>query len=263
MHKRIKQAIQLEKLRHTLSVRGAIEDFIASYKSQLPTIQNINSGSFWDTLNETFETRKDINPMAWNRIQIVKSWILEFYKNKKKQISLLNIGFGSGNLEESMEEGLGKIDWVGIDLSSKSVTKAKIKYPGRKFIIGNFLSDKVLGKHFDIVIALEVLEHISPKYTFKFLSKVNGLLNNNGIFILSVPLNENLSEMLEKGINPNAHVRIYTPEVLGSELSVTGFKKIKSRMLFAFKTKYFLKTLIANILSTHKPNQIIILCKKT
>jgi len=79
-----------------------------------------------------------------------------------------------------------------------------------------------------------------------------------------VPLNEGLEAMISKGKNPNAHVRIYTPELIKAELEINGFKILKVKKLFAFHNLYKLKTFIAKYLLRKKShyNNIIIFAQK-
>ncbi len=70
--------------------------------------------------------------------------------------------------------------------------------------------------------------------------------------------------MISRGENPNAHVRIYTPDLIKAELRIAGFKILKEKRLYAFHNFYGLKTLIAKHLLPRKFNQnnIIVLAQK-
>ena len=89
--------------------------------------------------------------------------------------TVLDIGSGPGNLENFLKGRSN--DVVGIDISSKSVSRAQKMFPKYKFISGDFLDLNIglLGK-FDYVIALEVMEHVSPSKTFGFLKKVKKVI---------------------------------------------------------------------------------------
>ena len=96
------------------------------------------------------------------------------------------------------------------------------------------------------------------------MSKAKQLLKNGGVFIVSVPLNEGLEVMIKKGINPNAHVRVYTPAILKAELILSGFRIIKEKYLYAFHKNYRLKTFLANMLGFlgKSPNNVIVIAEK-
>lgn len=174
---------------------------------------------------------------------------------------VLDIGMGPGNLENILFKKDN--DVVGIDISKKSIEIAKMRFPKFKYIVGDFLDIKLNeSEKFDYVTALEVLEHVSPSKIFVFLNKVKRILNPKGIFIVSVPLNEKLEEMLNSGENPNAHVRVYTQSIIKFELSISGFLVLKEKNLYAFQNNYYLKSILAkfSIFKKH-PNNIIIISK--
>jgi hypothetical protein len=84
-------------------------------------------------------------------------------------------------------------------------------------------------------------------------------LKSGGRLIISVPLNEGLEEMLLVGHNPNAHTRIYSPDLIKSELIISGFTVKSEKYIYAFRRQYYLKSLIANFIpGIKKPNGIIV-----
>ena len=68
---------------------------------------------------------------------------------------------------------------IGIDIE---IIK---KYPKIKYIEADFLDYDFKKKIFDIILAIEVLEHI--KYPDKFLKKLNNISSKNGKTLLSTP----------------------------------------------------------------------------
>ena len=78
-----------------------------------------------------------------------------------------------------------------------------------------------------------------------------------------MPLNEGLEEMIKQGKNPNAHVRIYTPDLIRAEIEIAGFKILKQKLLFAFNKYYLLKSFLVKFLpGFRQPNGIIIIAQK-
>lgn len=90
------------------------------------------------------------------------------------------------------------------------------------------------------------------------------MLKPKGLFITTVPFNERLELMIMKGNNPNAHVRVYTPELIIAELEISGFQIIWKKELYAFPNFYFLKTFISKYIipGIRRPNNIILLSVK-
>lgn len=230
----------------------------STYNRNYPEIKDANTSKLWNKLNLEFKESEDNNPMARDRIAIVASWLSV---NKKK---ILNIGFGSGNLEEKLLQNDGHDEWHGIDISPVSVKEASKLYNNGKFRTGSVIDLPYNNSYFDSCALLEVLEHIKPSQTFIVLKEVSRVLKKGGILVISVPLNENLEQMASQGTNPNAHIRVYTPELIKAELEIANFKIIKEKKLFAFNSQYFIKSVIVNLLPfLRQPNNIIIYAQKS
>ena len=79
--------------------------------------------------------------------------------------------------------------------------------------------------------------------------------------LLTIP--KKFRKKLESNLNPNGHLRTYTLSILKTEMKLSGFSIINSTYLYAFKSLYGLKTLIAkNFLPFFEPNLIILVARK-
>lgn len=255
---------QIEEERARLSTSlhvSQINELVQTYSEFCSEIPNKNTPGLWDKLNLQEKPLITKNPMEKDRLKTVLGFI------KGKNLQIMNIGFGSGNLERMYvkKQSFSGIHWYGIDISPASVKKVQKEFPQGNFEVGNILKMRFPHNYFDYVIAIEVLEHISPRNTFHALREIHRVIKPAGYFILSVPLNEALEEMIIKGENPNAHVRIYTPELIQAELYIAGFTVLREKKLFAFHNWYSLKTFIAKYLLIRKckPNNIILLAQKS
>lgn len=252
-----KSPFDIERKREELAKSRQYSELGSTYSKEFSEIDDLNSPKFWDLLNQADNVSNRINPMARDRINTVKQLI------PKDASKIIDIGFGSAQLEKSVLLAKKKIQWFGVDISYKSVKRASILYPQGKFKTGNITRLKYQNGFFDCAIALEVLEHIKPSLTFRALSEVHRVLKSNGVFIISVPLNENLEEMVLRGENPNAHLRVYSQSLIKAELEMSNFKILKEKTLYAFNNGYMFKTLIAKLIpGIRKPNNIIILAQK-
>ena len=249
---------QVENLRAELAKKRNYKELVKNYSKLLPEIKDFNTANLWDYLNT--EGTRGKNPMDDDRVRIVSELL------KDKEIKVLNVGFGSASLEKKYFKTNFKKNatWNGIDISPASVKKARKEVPCGKFRLGSVLSLQYKKASFDYVVALEVIEHIQPKDTFHVLKEIFRVIIPGKYFIVSVPLNEGLEEMIAEGKNPNAHVRIYTTDLIKAELETTGFKILKEKTLFAFHKFYTIKTLIAKYILPKRfnPNNIIILAQK-
>lgn len=255
---KIDNFVQLENIRHKLVKSGNLYEIKKIYKKKLDFVQNKNSGKMWDEINLNDITKKN-NPMAWDRSNRISKMISGY------DARILNIGFGSGILEKILHDKNldNKIKLEGIDISIKSVRNANRKYPYWNFIHGSVQKATLHKEKYDYIIASEVFEHINASEIFGVLKKLKNSLKTRGKLIVSVPLNEGLEFLLKNGSNPNAHVRIYTEELIASEIELCGYLILKKIRLFAFHDSYNIKSLIArNLKNLFKPNNIIILAEK-
>ncbi|MDO8487818.1 MAG: class I SAM-dependent methyltransferase [bacterium] len=258
MQNSLLKAIKLEYQRDNLAKKGNYKKLVSLYARGIE-IPNLNSGKLWDPINKNGILRKK-NPMAYNRILAVTS------KIHGSRLKILDIGPGQGMLEEIVDTRGICDDLWGVDIARKSTKKLRIKYKWNnwKFIEGNITETDIPTGYFDYVTALEVLEHIEPSKLFLVLEKIHKSLKQGGVFIVSVPLNEGLEQMLKIGMNPNAHTRIYTPDVIMAEMRISGFKVHDKQFLYAFHTHYMIKSALCRIFPlVRKPNNIILISEKT
>jgi SAM-dependent methyltransferase len=229
------------------------------YKDYLE-IPDMNTPRLWDELNIAHGSIARDNPMEKDRLAKVSYLI----RGDKKRV--LNAGFGSGSLEKIYFQmrPQNETEWYGIDISPESVRNVSKAYPKGIFQIGNILDLKYPNEYFDCVLGIEILEHVTPSKTLKALKEVFRVLQPKGYFILSVPLNEGLEDMVLGGENPNAHVRTYTPDLIKAELQMTGFRICEEELLYAFHKHYRIKTLLAKTVlkKKFKPNDIILVARK-
>lgn len=252
-------AFEVEKIRSNMAANMRILELIATYSEEFPEIEDNNTQKLWDKLNaNTKDYEFKINPMAKDRVKRVAQLV------SNQKVNVLNVGFGSGSLEtEFFKLKSNKVDWFGVDISKKSVGMASRNFPGAKFSVGDITRLKFKDEVFDYVLSLEVLEHIRPRMTFKALHELHRVLKKGGNLIVSVPLNEGLEEMVRRGENPNAHVRVYTPELIKAELYISDFQILNEYFLYAFNKSYKLKSFIVQrIKGLRRPNNIIIHARK-
>lgn len=247
---------QVENLRNSLALKKENDSFKNSYTTKFLEIKNFNTREKWDDLNLQKQSIKISDPMAFERVSFVSKFITMGAK-------ILDIGFGSGNLEKMISKNVGKCTLTGLDLSPKSVKKARIHYPNWDFKVGDITKSDLPGNLYDFIVALETFEHISPSKVFSCYKKVYSHLKKGGYFIISVPMNEGLDKMLEAGINPNAHVRAYTENIIKFELEVSGFEVKEVKLLYAFHKHHLVKSLIARYMpNKFKPNNIVLVAQK-
>ncbi len=188
----------------------------------------------WWSKNGKFKILHDIQPI---RIK----YILEALNKKNlNNIKILDVGCGGG----LVSEGLSKIGATvtGIDFIKENINVAKIHAKKNNlkinYVVKNFEKEKIPSKY-DVIIILEVLEHLSNWE--EFLKKIKFNLKKNGVLIIST-INRNLiskfltldiGENLLKIIPLNTHTfyKFIKPEELEQALSSNSFKNIKFKGL--------------------------------
>lgn len=102
--------------------------------------------------------------------------------NKRDRLKWLDVGCGLGYLvKEAEEEG---IDAYGIEISEHALSNAVIK---GKIIQASITNIPFSNESFDVVSAIDVLEHIHPREVLKAVSEIYRVLKPGGLLIITTP----------------------------------------------------------------------------
>ena len=159
-------------------------------KKEIEKFSKIAS-QWWDP-NGKFKPLHNFNPI---RIEYIKNSIIKHFKIKSstkslKKINILDIGCGGGLLSEPMCR-LGA-NVVGIDASSKNIEVAKFHAKKNNLKINYICSSPEtlrIGKKFDVILNMEIIEHVD-NIDF-FIKKSSQLLKKNGLMFVAT-LNKTL-----------------------------------------------------------------------
>ena len=159
-------------------------------KKEIEKFSKIAS-QWWDP-NGKFKPLHNFNPI---RIEYIKNSIIKHFKIKSstkslKKINILDIGCGGGLLSEPMCR-LGA-NVIGIDASSKNIEVAKFHAKKNNLKINYICSspEKLrMGKKFDVILNMEIIEHVDD-IDF-FIKKSSQLLKKNGLMFVAT-LNKTL-----------------------------------------------------------------------
>ena len=243
-----------DNMRSDLLAQNKIPEYLNTYRKSNDVV-NLNTNSLWDEIFRDMGELSSQSPMTKDKIKEI------FMQIPHKAVSILDLGIGQGFVEELLTKTNIKYGLTGIDISKHSISRAKKLFNG-DFRARNVTEiDKIFKSlKFDVILALELLEHINPSEVFILYNKIYKLLKPDGKLILSIPINEGLKEM---ETNPNAHVRDYTFSIISAELELNGFKIIDKKFLYAFDKYYKLKKIISKVfINKWTPNSLIIVAKK-
>ena len=135
---------------------------------------------------------------------------LELTKNKK----VLEIGIGTGRIAVKVAPFCMTL--TGIDISPKTIERAKEnlkEYKNICFVCGDF-NEYDFVETFDVIYSSLTMMHFKDKATV--ITKVDKLLNDNGIFCLSIDKNQ--SEYIDMGTRK---IKVY-PDTLDNITSLIG-----------------------------------------
>lgn len=232
-------ALTADIFRDRLLATGDVVGWERSY-IEFPALEETPEPSKWDfhALNNT--TSK--HPVTIQRVRQTVSLIKKQYV---PGMTVLDFGVGYGDVARQLRKSSLEFTYHGIDISPQFVSNLQAEFiDDPRF---TFTREPLNGirSSYDLILALEVLEHISPTSIFSVLHTIYRLLTPHGKFIASVPLYEDLAlttkycpetKRLE---NSNGHLRSYTPDLLCAELKKSGF--IDQTLSFV-KSGYSLKS---------------------
>ena len=135
---------------------------------------------------------------------------LELSKSK----SVLEIGVGTGRIAVKVAPCCFKL--TGIDISPKTIDRAKdnLKEYGNIFFVCSDFNSHEFEETFDVIYSSLTMMHFKDKATV--ITKVDKLLNDNGIFCLSIDKNQ--SEYIDMGTRK---IKVY-PDNLDNIISIIG-----------------------------------------
>jgi SAM-dependent methyltransferase len=162
-----------------------------------------------------FERLKDLEKKNYfwfaGRYITIKNFI-----NKLKPESILDLGCGSGNLlKNTISE---HHDVTGIDILPEAVKYCKKRIPDANFLQADATSIPFKKKRFDLIIALDVIEHIEDD--LNFLKEVRSTLKDDGKIIITAPAYQSL---FSKWDRIQGHFRRYSTKKLVSLTEKAGY----------------------------------------
>ena len=132
---------------------------------------------------------------------------------RSRAVKILDVGCGDGRMLDFIRQrSMADYSYTGIDLCEEAIALARVLNGGGKFLSKDI---KEIDETFDIVLLIEVLEHIPDSDVSSFLRGVKNTLNEKGSLILSVPTSN-------VPVHPK-HYRHYGEKELVEVLEKEGF----------------------------------------
>lgn len=130
-------------------------------------------------------------------------------KTNKNNIEILDLGCGTGIELQYLFNKNSEIKITGIDLSEKMLAKLKEKYKDKmdqiKLIKGSYLSYKIKKNHYDYIISVLTLHHLTYEKKLKLYKNILAGLKKNAYYIEADYI---VSEEEEESFTKKYHERI-------------------------------------------------------
>ncbi|MDI6839417.1 MAG: class I SAM-dependent methyltransferase [bacterium] len=185
----------------------------------------INWKNFYDKESEFKRFIPQEDPSEEKRVQLVFSLL-----PRKKIGSILDVGCGDGYLCNTfLQKGIAKTV-VGEDLSLNRLHFAKKKFKGCKFVVAEITNLPFKSNFFDIVSAVEVLEHLDVP--LKALYELRRVSSRYVLF--ATPYKETLQQTLcphcLKMFYKDGHIQSFDEEKVKKLCQICSLKIVKMKI---------------------------------
>lgn len=156
--------------------------------------------------------------------KVFRKRYIPLLKDFNNDAAIIDLGCGSGNILQSLKDA-GFVNLFGIDISEQQIEKVLSKrINARKISIFDFIETN--KNKFDIIFALDFVEHFQKKELLKLFSGIYNMMSDNSILIIRTPNGD--------GLFPNqriygdlTHLTIFSQNSLIQILRIVDFTEIK------------------------------------
>lgn len=132
--------------------------------------------TFWNTWNAN--NREDgVGEISMRQAEVIVGW---FEALQRRDMEILEVGCGTGWFCPLLSR-FGRV--IGTDLSDEVLRRAQARWPGVRFIAGDFATLPLEHGAFDVVVSLEVLSHVVDHEAF--IARIAELLKPGGLLMLA------------------------------------------------------------------------------
>lgn len=167
--------------------------------------------------------RRKFNPIVDEEPSFAQILNYKFIQPYIKDKKVLDVGCWSGQIEKLAVKDAKEI--VGIDPGEDAIKFARRQIPKARFIVGTIDNIPFKNNSFDVVLLLEVLEHIPKDTELAGLKEINRVLKENAFLLLTTPNNNFFSILSDPAFFLIGH-RHYSEDKLREFLEESGFEII-------------------------------------
>ena len=145
---------------------------------------------------------------------------------RNRNARILDIGCGYGRNLLALKQ-MGYENTQGIDISEEQVDYAQ-KHLGLSNVeLGDAVAmlESAQQAEYDVILLLDVLEHLELDYSIKLLKAIRVALKPGGIFVIQVP--NGIAPLSPNFYSDVTHLRAYTSKSMEQHLRLGGFSEMK------------------------------------
>jgi 2-polyprenyl-3-methyl-5-hydroxy-6-metoxy-1,4-benzoquinol methylase len=160
--------------------------------------------------------------------QAVRQDMLDFLPNEYSRV--LEVGCNVGNFRQFLSSA---VEYWGVEPLKEAADVAKTKMD--KTLVGFYddVANEIPNKHFDLIVANDVVEHMEQPWNF--LESIKNKMTTNASIVLSIPNVRHYSNLRgllyekdwkyeESGILDITHLRFFTMKSIVRLLEESGFE---------------------------------------
>ena len=174
--------------------------------------------------------------MAWRRIEVISRYI-QIYGVKSDQerenSKVMDFGCGTGVLFDVESETFNTVYGVDIVLDPARFLVKERKYKNVELYHPDEAIGKIENDSLDVLVAAEVLEHISP--LDDTLALFHKKLNKNGKLIITVPTENYLYRLGRQVAGFKDHFHVSNARSINKVIVSNGFKEVKIKKIPLFR----------------------------
>ena len=135
-----------------------------------------------------------------------------------RKSAVLDVGCGTGFYAQLLKN-MDCTDYTGIDISDVLLPDLRMRFSDYQFNIWDITKDK-LTKSYDLIIMIDVTQHITSERKFKFAMKnIKANMKENSLFITTSFLAKNRkNSFYEKSRDLNAYIEIFDSEIISEPI---------------------------------------------
>lgn len=144
-----------------------------------------------------------------------------------KDACIVDLGCGDGRVLPLLKEKMGYGHVCGVDISSSQVKLARQHTPNVE--LGDVIEFlRTTPKYFDLILAFDLIEHLSKNEVLEFIERCYSKLNKGGRIVIQTP-NAASPFFGTVRYGDYTHELAFTSNVLSQLLRRAGFSSIESR----------------------------------